>query len=177
MRVVLDTNVVVSALIWGGTPERLSEAAGEGLLELVTTEALIAELSGILWCAKFSAKLKQTNLSAADIVGRYRELAEVIEVIPVEKKCGFAIPMTQRCFPACSALAQRPLSPATMICMHSEYSKGSLSSRRQIAFGALPLKQKLLVGLPPSVQPTHWHILKFWDADTPSSILRNESYS
>lgn len=27
MRAVLDTNVVASALLWGGTPERLIEAA------------------------------------------------------------------------------------------------------------------------------------------------------
>ncbi len=33
MRVVLDTNVVASALLWGGTPERVIEAAGEGVLE------------------------------------------------------------------------------------------------------------------------------------------------
>ncbi len=35
MRVILDTNVVVSALLWGGTPERLIEAAGDGRIELV----------------------------------------------------------------------------------------------------------------------------------------------
>ena len=29
MRVVLDTNVVASALLWGGTPERLIELAGD----------------------------------------------------------------------------------------------------------------------------------------------------
>ena len=54
MRVVLDTNVVASALLWGGTPERLIEAAGEGTLELFTSEALLAELAGILGRAKFS---------------------------------------------------------------------------------------------------------------------------
>jgi predicted nucleic acid-binding protein len=37
VRVVLDTNVVASALLWGGTPERLIELAGEGTLELVTS--------------------------------------------------------------------------------------------------------------------------------------------
>ena len=45
MRAVLDTNVVASALLWGGTPERLIEAAGEGALELFTSEALLAELA------------------------------------------------------------------------------------------------------------------------------------
>ena len=73
MRVVLDTNVVASALLWGGTPERLIEAAGEGSFECFTSEALIAELAGILSRAKFAAKLRQKNLSAAEIVARWRK--------------------------------------------------------------------------------------------------------
>lgn len=84
MRVVLDTNVVTSALLWGGTPERLIEAAGEGSLELFTSEALIAELAGILGRAKFATKLRQKNLSAAEIVARYREIAETVEAAPIE---------------------------------------------------------------------------------------------
>jgi len=85
VRVVLDTNVLASALLWGGTPERLIEAAGEGALELFTSEALLAELSGILGRAKFAAKLKQKNVSAADIVARYREITETIEVESIEE--------------------------------------------------------------------------------------------
>jgi putative PIN family toxin of toxin-antitoxin system len=85
VRAVLDTNVVASALLWGGTPERLIEAAGEGALELFTSEALLAELAGILGRAKFAAKLRRKNLSAAEIVARYRELAETVEVAPVEE--------------------------------------------------------------------------------------------
>ena len=40
MRVVLDTNVVVSALVsafvWGGVPYKLIEAASAGEIELIT---------------------------------------------------------------------------------------------------------------------------------------------
>jgi len=85
VRVVLDTNVVASALLWGGTPERLIEAAGDGSLEFFTSEALITELAGILGRTKFAAKLKQKNLSAADIVARYREITEAIEAMPIEE--------------------------------------------------------------------------------------------
>jgi putative PIN family toxin of toxin-antitoxin system len=85
VRVVLDTNVVASALPWGGTPERLIGAAGDGLLELVTSEALIAELAGILDRAKFATKLRQKNLSAAEVVARYREIADAIEAAPIEE--------------------------------------------------------------------------------------------
>ena len=85
MRVVLDTNVVASALLWGGTPERLIELAGEGRLECFTSEALLSELAGILGRAKFAAKLKQRNLSAGEIVARYREIAETIEAASIEE--------------------------------------------------------------------------------------------
>ena len=85
MRVVLDTNVVSSALLWGGTPERLIELAGEGSLELFTSEALLAELAGILGRSKFAQKLRQKNLSAAEIVARYREIAEIVEAAPIEE--------------------------------------------------------------------------------------------
>lgn len=85
MRVVLDTNVVSSALLWSGTPERPIELAGEGSLELFTSEALLAELAGILGRSKFAQKLRQKNLSAAEIVARYREIAETVEAAPIEE--------------------------------------------------------------------------------------------
>ena len=85
MRVVLDTNVVASALLWGGTPERLIRAADEEGLEIFTSEALLAELAGILGRPKFARQLEQKNLSAAEIVARYREIAETITVAPLEE--------------------------------------------------------------------------------------------
>jgi len=48
MRAVLDTNVVVSALIWGGNPLALLEAAAEGRIELFTSPVLLAELETVL---------------------------------------------------------------------------------------------------------------------------------
>jgi predicted nucleic acid-binding protein len=48
VRAVLDTNVVVSALLWGGIPERLIEFAGEGALELFTSEALLAARADLI---------------------------------------------------------------------------------------------------------------------------------
>ncbi len=49
MRLVLDTNILVSALITKGTsPERLYQAWMRGRIELVTSKAQIAELSEVL---------------------------------------------------------------------------------------------------------------------------------
>lgn len=86
MRVVLDTNVVASALLWGGTPERLIEAAGEGMLELFTSEPLLAELAGILGRGKFAAKLRDKSLAAVDLVSHYRMIADIVEAVPLEER-------------------------------------------------------------------------------------------
>ena len=44
MRLVLDTNVVASALLWGGMPQRLLHAGREKRAELFTSTLLLAEL-------------------------------------------------------------------------------------------------------------------------------------
>ena len=48
MRLVLDTNVVASALLWGGMPQRLLQAGREKRAELFTSTLLLAELTEIL---------------------------------------------------------------------------------------------------------------------------------
>ena len=48
MRIVADTNVIVSAFLWGGVPRQLLNAVEEGRRELFTSRALIAELEEVL---------------------------------------------------------------------------------------------------------------------------------
>lgn len=48
MRVVPDTNVLVSAIVFGGPPGRLVELAAEGHLQLVLSPPLIHELREVL---------------------------------------------------------------------------------------------------------------------------------
>ena len=48
MRAVLDTNVVVSVLIWGGTPFKLLQAAIDTDIALYTSPALLAGLREVL---------------------------------------------------------------------------------------------------------------------------------
>ena len=57
MRLVLDTNVVASAILWGGTPQRLLYAAREQRIELFTSTPLLAELTDILGRRKFEKKI------------------------------------------------------------------------------------------------------------------------
>jgi len=85
VRVVLDTNVIASALLWGGVPQRLIEAADQKGLELFTSETLIAELAGILGRNKFAAKLALLNASPAEVVAQYRRISETVHAPIIEE--------------------------------------------------------------------------------------------
>lgn len=78
MRVVLDTNVVVSGFLWGGVPRQLLQAAREKKLLLYTSAPLLLELADILGHAKFSHKLAAAQLSVDQLVERYALLTTVV---------------------------------------------------------------------------------------------------
>ncbi len=78
MRVVADTNVIVSAFLWGGVPRELLEAARENRIEFFTSRALIVELEDVLSHGKFADLLRQTRFTPASLLARYTELATLI---------------------------------------------------------------------------------------------------
>jgi hypothetical protein len=78
VRIVIDTNVIVSAFLWGGTPRRLLDAVEAQHFELFTSRALIAELEDVLLREKFAAQLRQTRFSSAFLLARYTQLATLI---------------------------------------------------------------------------------------------------
>jgi putative PIN family toxin of toxin-antitoxin system len=81
VRLVLDTNVVVSAVIWGGMPYRLLQAATDGDIELYTSPALLAELRGVLAREHLASRLERQQSSAEQAIRLYGELA--ISVSPL----------------------------------------------------------------------------------------------
>jgi putative PIN family toxin of toxin-antitoxin system len=78
MRLVLDTNVVASGLLWGGIPAQLLDAAQVGEVELFTSRPLLAELSNILARDKFAAAIAATGLPREELVLGYAELTTVV---------------------------------------------------------------------------------------------------
>lgn len=84
MRIVADTNVVVSAFLWGGTPRRLLDAASHEKIELYTSPILIEELERVLTRDKFAELLRQSRFSAAYLISRYTTLARIIAVTPID---------------------------------------------------------------------------------------------
>ena len=70
MRAVVDTNVLLSGLLWHGTPHALMDCVRSGTLTLVGSPVLLAELADALGRAKFDAILTRSDTS------RERLLAE-----------------------------------------------------------------------------------------------------
>ena len=75
MRVVLDTNVVVSGLIWGGKPFQLLQAATEDDIQLFTSPALLAELREVLARDHLHQRLARQQRSVAQAIALYGALA------------------------------------------------------------------------------------------------------
>ena len=78
MRLVLDTNVVASALLWGGPPRLLLQIRREKRIELFTSTPLLAELTDILDRRKFQNKIAASLLTIDQLVDRYADLAAVV---------------------------------------------------------------------------------------------------
>ena len=75
MRAVLDTNVVVSALLWGGTPYKLLQAATDGEIELFTSPALLDELRDVLARKDLGERVARQRGSIDQAIALYSDLA------------------------------------------------------------------------------------------------------
>lgn len=78
MRVVLDTNIVISALLWGGVPYRLLLHAQTGAIELVTSPTLVAELNTVLARSHLGARVTAQNMTINELVAQYQALTHTI---------------------------------------------------------------------------------------------------
>ena len=77
-RWVVDTNVLVSAFLWQGTPAHVIELAGEKEVQLVTSRALLDELAATLAKKKLAKDVAATGLTADQMLANYRRIATLV---------------------------------------------------------------------------------------------------
>ncbi len=78
IRTVVDTNIAVSAFLWGGTPREILDAARREVITIFTSPALIAELDEVLSGPKFAARITRAGSSVSELLEDYRALARVV---------------------------------------------------------------------------------------------------
>ena len=80
MRLVLDTNVLVSALLSpSGAPARVLRLWEAEAFELVVSEAILAEYARVLAYPRIATRLKLTGESAEELVGALRQFSTLVE--------------------------------------------------------------------------------------------------
>ncbi|MCC6535065.1 MAG: putative toxin-antitoxin system toxin component, PIN family [Burkholderiales bacterium] len=76
MRLVLDTNVVIAAVMGAGPPSRLIDLATEGSIDLISSDVLIAELTDVLHREHITRRLARKGRTAAEVIALYEDLVE-----------------------------------------------------------------------------------------------------
>lgn len=84
MRIVVDTNIVISGLLWWGTSRQILDLARMGTIELFTSALLLAELEDVLSRPKFSERLVSVGVTAHDLVLGYAALTTIVESASIE---------------------------------------------------------------------------------------------
>jgi len=70
LRVVLDTNVYISAILFGGKPEEIRKLLKEGKIDVLISEAIILEIAEVL-----RRKFDWENWQISQVVDEIREIA------------------------------------------------------------------------------------------------------
>ena len=84
MRVVADTNVLVSGLIWPGPPASFLDAASRRAFHLLTSEELLTELEEVLSRPHLEARLRTRGRTVAEVMTKQRALATLVQPAQVQ---------------------------------------------------------------------------------------------
>lgn len=83
MKLVVDTNLLLSGSAWAGTASLLVDALLAGEVMLCGSEELLAELADVLQREKFRTRLEQRGQNANAILARFREVAQMYDPQPM----------------------------------------------------------------------------------------------
>jgi putative PIN family toxin of toxin-antitoxin system len=83
VRAVIDTNVLLSGLLWFGPPHRLIELVRDGTLTLIASPALLAEFSEVISRPKFQAIVARSATDVDQLMAELQLLAEVLDPAPL----------------------------------------------------------------------------------------------
>ena len=85
MRVIVDTNIIVSGLISpAGPPGKIVDALLQGFLVPVMSPATLAELQAVLSRPRLRRLFERAGIEATEFLDEFREFTEIIEPEPVD---------------------------------------------------------------------------------------------
>lgn len=85
MIIVLDTNIVISAYLWGGKPGLIIRAIRKRQLEARTSDAILKELRRALLRPKLSKVLGRVRRTPEEIIAEYQQLCLQVEPVSITR--------------------------------------------------------------------------------------------
>jgi putative PIN family toxin of toxin-antitoxin system len=76
---VLDTNIIVSGLLWGGVPGQVFLAAEQGIFTTLLTDTLLAETMLVLSRDKFVSVVQSRGIVLTQFRQKYAAASEIVE--------------------------------------------------------------------------------------------------
>lgn len=86
MRIVADTNIVVSGFLFGGHPLRVLDAGRSAISELCTSQALLDEFAEVIARPHFDRKFAETGISRRRMVSDYAAISTIVETTKLEDR-------------------------------------------------------------------------------------------
>jgi uncharacterized protein len=80
MRVVIDTNVWLSALLWGGQPNIIIRLIEMKQIQAISSAEILTELTDILQKAKLQKRLNQLKLNADEVTVVAKRLMTLVVI-------------------------------------------------------------------------------------------------
>ena len=80
LKIVLDTNVWVSALLWGGKPAEIIVAAEQGKLCIYISEDITAEINQVLAYPKLERIYQTTGQHKDDLIEQVLKIAKLVKI-------------------------------------------------------------------------------------------------
>lgn len=83
MKLVVDTNALVSGTLWSGSTSRLIKALEQGRATLVMSPALLAEFSDVVGRAGLASRLAARAVTPSKLIARLARQAELVTPTPL----------------------------------------------------------------------------------------------
>jgi hypothetical protein len=77
MRIVLDVNVWISGLLWGGVPGQIFDLAEEQQIAIFVSEPILEDVKEILGRKKLQAKIQSLDVTVEDLLVTVGQLSEL----------------------------------------------------------------------------------------------------
>lgn len=78
MKLVVDSNVLLSGLLWRGAPYRLIEQVRDGKVDIFSSPALLSELAEVLGRPQFADVLERSGSSTEFVLGEVQAMVKLV---------------------------------------------------------------------------------------------------